>query len=135
MNSENKTGRARAFVSATLLAAFHGMLWIVFLMIMLKFVPTFEQIFKDFDTELPKMTQWAITSSHYSAYYSFVILPLIVVLCAADLMIIYHLYLRSGAAILRWLWLAFMLLVPLGLTALTVLATYLPLLSLTRQLR
>ena len=135
MNSESETGRSHAFVSAVLLAAFHGMLWIVLLVVMPKFVPTFVQIFQDFDTELPKMTQWAIWSSYNAAYYWFVVLPLIVVLCAADLMVIHTLYLRSGAAVLRWLWLAFMLLVPLGLMAWTGLAMYLPLLSLTRQLR
>ena len=111
------------------------MLWIVLLGMMLKFVPTFVQIFKDFDAELPGMTKWAVRSSQYSAHYWFVILPVIVVLCPADLIVLHALYIRPKAAVLRWLWLALMLLVPLGVIAWTALAMYLPFLSLTQQLR
>jgi type II secretory pathway component PulF len=135
MNSENETRSTDAFVPAILLAAFHGMLWIVLLGMMLKFVPTFVQIFEDFDAELPGMTKWTIRSSYFSADYWFAILPVIVVLCAADLMVLHFLYLRPKAVVLRWLWLAFMLLVPLSLMVWTVLAIYLPFVSLTQQLR
>ena len=41
--------------------------------IMLKIVPTFEQIFKDFDTELPAATKLLITISHTTANYWFLI--------------------------------------------------------------
>ncbi len=41
--------------------------------IMLKIVPTFEQIFKDFDTELPSATKLLITISHAVATYWFLI--------------------------------------------------------------
>jgi type IV pilus assembly protein PilC len=41
--------------------------------IMIKIVPTFEQIFKDFDTELPTMTKALVTISHNVATYWFLI--------------------------------------------------------------
>jgi len=44
--------------------------------IMIKIVPAFEKIFKDFDTTLPAMTQWLIAMSNWVGSYWFLI-PLI----------------------------------------------------------
>ncbi len=92
MKSEKETRPIQAFVPAILLATFHSMLWIVLLGMMLKFVPTFEKIFQDFDADLPVMTVWTIRSSCFSVYYWFLILPIIAVLCAADLIVLCALY-------------------------------------------
>jgi len=134
MRDEQVAKRIQALVPAILLAAFHGVLWIVFLGMMLKYVPTFAKIFEDFDTELPAITIWALQWSIFSIRYWFLILPFIAVVCAADLLVLYALYLHPKFAMLTWLWLALMLLVPLGLMAWTVLAMYLPLMSLIEQL-
>jgi type II secretory pathway component PulF len=123
-----------AVVSAILLAAFHGVLWMVFLGMMLGYVPVFARIFADFDTALPVISIWVLQWSSLSARYWFLVLPCIAVLCAVDLVVLYALYLRPGLAIVRWLWLALMLLVPLGLMGLTVLGTCLPLRSLIESL-
>ena len=134
MKDEKEAKPTRTLCPTVLLAAFHGLLWIVLLEMMLKYVPSFVKIFADFDAELPVMTVWVIRSSRFSVCYWFLILPIIAVLCAADLAVLYALYLHPKAVVLRWLWLALMLLVPLGLMAWTVLAMYIPLVSLTQQL-
>jgi len=134
MSNEQVVRPIQALVPATLLAAFHGVLWIVLLGMMLKYVPTFAKIFEDFGAELPVMTEWAMRWSIFSIRYWFLILPFIAVVCVADLMVLYALYLHPKLAMLRWLWLTVMLLVPLGLMAATVLAMFLPLMSLIEQL-
>lgn len=120
---------ARPILAPVILAAFHGILWIVLLGIMWTLVPNVEKILVEFEADVPTMTVWALTWSHISVCYWFLILPFIAALCTADLIVLYTLYLHPKAAVLRWLWLALMLLVPLGLMASTVLAMFLPLIS------
>ena len=134
MSNEKQSGLIQALVPAIILATFHGMLWIVLLGMMLRFVPAFVKIFEDFEVSLPMMTEWAIGWSLFSARYWFLVLPSIAVMCAADLIVLCALYLHPKAAVLRWLWLALMMLVPLSLMAWTVLAVFLPLLSLHTSL-
>jgi hypothetical protein len=121
-------------VTATLLVAFHGGLWTVFFGMMLWYVPVFAGIFADFDAALPVISIWVWQWSSLSARYWFLVLPCIAVLCAVDLAVLCVLDLRPGMAIIRWLWLALMLLVPLGLIGFTVLATFIPLRSLIHSL-
>jgi type II secretory pathway component PulF len=134
MRDEQEAKGTHAVVPAILLAAFHGVLWMVLLGMMLGYVPVFARIFADFDAELPVISIWVWHCSSLSVRYWFLVLPCIAVLCAVDLVVLYALYLRPGLAIGRWLWLALMLLVPLGLMGLTVLATFLPLRSLIQSL-
>ena len=135
MKTARETRPIQAFVPAILWAVLHSMLWIVLLGMMLKFVPTFEKIFQDFDAYLPVMTVWTIRSSCFAASYWFLILPVIAVLCVADLIVLCALYLRPKGVVARRLWLVLMLLVPLGFMAWTMLAMYIGLASLTQQLR
>jgi type II secretory pathway component PulF len=134
MKDKQEARGTHAVAPALLLAALHGVLWMVFLGMMLAYVPVFTRIFEDFDTALPVITIWVWQWSSFSARYWFLILPCIAVLCAVDLVVLYLLYRRPELAIVRWLWLALMLLVPLGLMGLTVLGTYLPLRSLIQNL-
>lgn len=48
----------------------------VFSFIMIKLVPAFEKIFKDFGMELPAMTRGLISSGYYAVDYWFLLLPL-----------------------------------------------------------
>lgn len=50
-----------------------GLLVLTF--IMLKIIPSFEKIFKDFDTSLPTMTQSLISASTFAVNYWFLLLP------------------------------------------------------------
>ncbi len=134
MNNEHEAKPVNALVPAILWAAFHGMLWFVLLVMMLKYVPAYHRIFEDFGVDLPVMSQWVLTWSNLAASYWYLILPLMALLCAADSMILYALYLRPKAAVLRCLWLGVMLLVPLGLMALTVLTVRIPLIRLIQSL-
>lgn len=43
---------------------FHGVLWVVVLLVFVMVVPRFEKVFADFDLELPVMTQLAVSISH-----------------------------------------------------------------------
>ena len=121
-------------VPAIVLAAFHGVLWMAFLWMMLGYVPVFARIFADFDAALPVISMWVLQLSSLSARYLFLMLPCIAALCAVDLVVLYALYLRPDLAVVRWLWLALMLLLPLGLMGLTVLGTYLPFTSLIQRM-
>jgi hypothetical protein len=128
----------RALVPAILWAAFHGLLWIVLLGMMLSTVPPFAKIFADFDVDLPVMTQCIVIGSSLCVRYWFVALPAIAVLCAADSIVLHALYLRPKAVALRWLWLGWlglMLLVPLGLMVWTMLAMWVPFILLLQRLR
>lgn len=49
--------------------------FMVLLFIMLKIVPSFEKIFKDFGTTLPSLTQWLIELANLTCSYWFVLLP------------------------------------------------------------
>jgi type II secretory pathway component PulF len=134
VRKEQEAEGTRAVVPAILLAIFHSVLWMVFLGMMLWYVPVFARMFADFDTALPVISIWVLQWSSLLARYWFLALPCIAFLCAVDLVVLYVLYLRPELAIVRWLWLALMLLVPLGLMGLTVLATFLPLMSLIHSL-
>jgi len=121
-------------VTPILLVAIHGGLWVVFLGMMLWYVPFFARIFEEFDASLPAITICVLQLSSLSARYWFLVLPCLALLCVIDLVVLRALYLRPGLTIIRWLWLTLMLLVPLGLVGLTVLATFGPQLSLIQSL-
>ncbi len=135
MEDEKQAKPINALVPAILWAAFHGLLWFVLLVMMVVFGPACTTVLTDFELDLPVMGQWILTWSLFSASYWYLILPLMTLLWAADFMILRVLYLRPKAAILRSAWLGLMLLVPLGLMALTVLTVHIPLIRLIRNLQ
>ena len=134
MSNEKQSKLIQALVPAILLATFHGMLWIGLLGMMLSYVPIFVRIFYEVNAGLPPMTQWAIRWSVFCSNYWFLVLPFIAAMYAADLILLYALYLHPKAAVLRWLWLALMMLVPLVVIGCTMLAMSLPWLSIHTSL-
>lgn len=134
MNDAKEVRPVRALIPAVILSVFHGSLWILLLGMMLWYVPSFGKIFKEFEVALPAMTELAISASYFSINFWYAVVFAVMVLAAADLMLLYAMYLHPKLAALRWLWLTLMLFAPFGLIALTVLAMNIPMISLTRQL-
>jgi protein transport protein HofC len=64
-------------INAKMLYLFYAPVFglMVLAFIMLKIVPSFEKIFKDFGTELPSMTQWLIGMGNATCNYWFFLLP------------------------------------------------------------
>ncbi len=125
-----KESRSIRTLSPGKLVTFHGMLWIVLLVLMWQIVPRFEYIFAVRNIDLPVMTAWTIRLSHYYTVSP----PFIAALCAVDLIVLIALCRNPKAALLRRLWLGLMLSVPLGIMAWTVLMVGLPWISLSHSL-
>ncbi|MBN1588587.1 MAG: hypothetical protein JW888_03640 [Pirellulales bacterium] len=125
---------SRRSLTPALLAALHGALWIVFWGMIFQQVGSFQKIFIDFDVELPVMTAWAITLANCLHGYWYLILPVMAALWVGDLVVVYALYQRPKLAVLKWLWLIAMFLLPLGAIAWIVVALWIPLISLTQSL-
>ena len=70
---------------------------VVMSFMMLKIVPAFEQIFADFDVELPTMTQTVVTASHWFGNWFWLFLPL---LLAGLLVLVFATFYYIGW--LRW---------------------------------
>jgi len=66
--------------------------------IFLQIVPEFEKIFQDFDTQLPTMTNVIISVSNAFAMYSFLVVPLAMLLASAAIV---HLILQTNAVVFR----------------------------------
>ena len=126
--SDEKQSRPIQTWSPAKLALLHGLLWIVCVGVMWKIVPAFEKIFVDFEADMPAIAVLAITYSNLAIRW-FLVIPFIAALWGGDLIVLNALGHDPKNALPRRLWLALMLLVPLGLTALTILAMFLPLIG------
>ena len=139
MSDAKEVKPIQALIPAIILSVFHGVMWIFLLGMMHWYVPAFSNIYekliyKELEATLPAATELAILLAYHSINYSYAIVFVIVVLCAADQMLLYALYRRPWTAPLRWIWLALMLFVPLALMAFIVFAVSLSMISLTESL-
>ena len=132
MNETQKVKPIRALIPAVILSVFHGCLWIALLGMMLWYVPPFRWIFEDFSIELPTMTKSVIGCSNVVGNYWYAFIPVVLIFGAADLMLLYVLYLRPRLAALRWVWLTLMFFAPLGLMAFTVVVMNISMITLTQ---
>ncbi len=128
MRDENQS-RPIQIWSPAKLALLHGLLWIVCVGVMWKIVLAFEKVLIDFETDMPAIFVLVITCSNLAIRYWFLVIPFIAALWGGDLIVLNALGHDPKNALPRRLWLALMLLVPLGLTALTILAMFLPLIG------
>lgn len=135
VTTENETRRARSLARTILFGAFHGLAWMVLLWLMVQRVPDFANIFVDFEVEIPTLTRWVVSVSFFSIRYCSFLLPAVILLCLVNTAVLRVLSVRPGAALLRWSWMGFMFLVPAVLIAVTLVAMFVPLVSLTSSLR
>lgn len=79
-------------IQSQVVVRFFYLLWVMFVavlvltFVMLKIVPTFEDMFQEFGLALPAVTQLLIAVSAFVAQYGFICLPVLALLCAVAVM-------------------------------------------------
>ena len=119
-----------AAVWSILLAASHGVAWVVALLYLLIFAPRQKQVFEDFKMKLPWLTELVIDLSDFVNEFLIVPLFLLVVFLAVDTAILFVLRRKRALVVLTWPWFILMLLVPIATVVLCWLGMYLPMIDL-----
>ena len=117
--SENTSPRSP--VTMLILLALHAVCGVAILWLLLKLVPQYEKIFRDFNAELPDLTIMVIRLSAFFGWYWYLLVPL---LAMGDYAILLALHVtRRPRLMMTWgvlVWLAEMLLIGLTMTTLFV---------------
>jgi len=99
-----KISPLEAAVRTVVTVVVHALLWGgVFGMLVLQ-VPTFVQIFADFDTQLPVSTQLLITISQLAVRFWFLLIPLMFLGLCVDFFVLFLLYGHQGTGAYRAIW-------------------------------
>ena len=114
----------------TVLLALHVVCGGIILALLLRQVPQFEKVFKDFDMQVPEMSILVINLSRFFALYFFLLVPGIAM---ADIAVLVLLN-RSGQVGLMTVWGVLIWLAEMLLIALIVLAMMVPMNALTTRL-
>ena len=119
---------------ATLAGIAQAALWLLLWAALLRTVPRLEKVFRDFNAELPRLTQLVISLSHLTlAYWYLPILP-ICLWPVVNRGVVSALWSGPEGVAGRWTWYAITWLVPLLLLAFVVIALVAPLISLLSAL-
>lgn len=126
--SENTSKRSSVWMAVLLVL--HAICGLVVLWLLLKLVPQYQKIFKDFNAKLPEMTIVVIHLSRFVGMYWYLLVP---GLGLADFVVVFSLH-RAGRTGLMTAWGVLVLLVGMLLIGLVLLATIVPLDSLITNL-
>src|SRR5882724_3874442 len=113
----------------------HLFLWLLFVAVLVFYVPSRQRIFVDFKFKVPDMTIQILDLSNWMTEYWFFLMPfLILILLIVDAPIYFLCRVRLRSRALSRLWSAFMILVPLAGLGITFLALLLPYLKVLEGL-
>jgi type II secretory pathway component PulF len=115
-----------AFPLALLFVLLDGALWLVWLALVLFYVPRMEYTFRNFGMRLPWLTVTFLPVAHWLHAYWYVLVPFFAACLAADGVITFLLFGKAETRLLARLWVVLMLLLPLAVLLLSGLALYLP---------
>ena len=97
-------------------------------------VPRFRSVFADFGVPLPTATVWVIELSGVSVRFSLVLVPVALILLAADVVIIWLLMSHESTRRLGKLWAAYLSMAVMFANLILIAALFVPLLSVFHSL-